>query len=108
MTNVLYRETVARLYFLIVLGVLAMDATGVEALVLPEPCTSAQQTQSDGACPPLCARCVCCAQPIVPEIAVSIVSTLIQQRFIEVCSGSVPQTAPSKIFHVPKFAATTI
>jgi hypothetical protein len=99
---------VGRFLFLIVLGVLAMDATGVEALVLPEPCTSAEQTQSDGACPPLCARCVCCAQPIVPEIAMSIVSTPVQQGVIEVCSGRIPQTVPSKVFHVPKFASPAI
>jgi hypothetical protein len=107
-TNVLYTDTVRRLFFLIVVGFLAMDATGLEALVSPEPCTSVQDTQPDGMCPPLCARCACGVQLIVPQPAVSVASTPARQTVIDLYSRGIPRTVPSKIFHVPKFASLTI
>jgi hypothetical protein len=106
--TVLYTQAVGRFLFLIVLGILAMDATGLEALVCPEPCTSVQDTLPDGTCPPLCARCACGVQVIVPELARSVASAAVQQKLIDLYSRGIPPTVPSKIFHVPKFAALTI
>ena len=97
-----------RLFLLIVLGILAMDATGLEALVSSEPCSSVQDTQPDGTCPALCVRCACCAQPIVLDSAVAIVATTIRQPVVDLSSHRIPVTVPSKIFHVPKFASSTI
>jgi hypothetical protein len=105
---VLYRVTVRRLLFLFVLVFLVMDATGLDALVRPEPCTSAQDTLPDGACPPMCARCACGVQVIVPELAQTPESTRIQESFIDLYSRRVRRTAPAKIFHVPKSPAPTI
>jgi len=105
---VLYPKVVRRLLFLVLLGFLTLDATGLEALVRPEPCTTAQDTQPDGTCPPTCVRCACGVQVIVPALAVSVESAPVPQTFIDLYSRRVPQTVPSKIFHVPKFASSTI
>jgi hypothetical protein len=100
--NVLYTKAVRRVLFLIVLGILATDAVGLEALVFPEPCTSAQDTLPDGTCPPLCARCACGVQLIVPEITMSLSSARVRETFVDLYSRGIPLTVPSKIFHVPK------
>lgn len=97
-----------RLLFLVVLGILAMDASGLDALLVNEPCTTVEDAKPDGTCPALCVRCACCAQPIVPEFAVAIVSELVPSVFVDRYSPGIPRTAPSKIFHVPKFASPTI
>jgi hypothetical protein len=108
MLNVLYRMTVRRLLFLFVLGFLVVDATGLDALVRPEPCTSVGDTLPDGTCPPTCARCACGVQVIVPDLAVSVASVAVRETFSDLYSRRVPRTLPSKIFHVPKFASPTI
>ncbi|MEP7307678.1 MAG: hypothetical protein ABJA98_19425 [Acidobacteriota bacterium] len=97
-----------RILFLLVLGFLVIDATGLEALVRPEPCTSVQDTLPDGACPPTCARCACGVQLVVPDTAPSLESVAIQKTFVDLYSRRVRRTAPAKIFHVPKFATPTI
>jgi hypothetical protein len=91
---------------LIVLGILAMDATGLDALVASEQCASVQDERPDGSCPALCVRCACCAQPIVPAIARVIVSVTLPQPLFEMSSQTLPRVAPSEIFHVPKLAST--
>ena len=106
--GVLYTETVRRLFLLIVLGILAMDATGLDALVSQERCTSIQDSQPDGACPALCVRCTCCAQPIVPNVIETAVSMTVPHPVADLTLPRLPRTTPSKIFHVPKFASTTI
>jgi hypothetical protein len=103
-----YTEQVRHLFFLIVLGILAMDATGLDALVSVETCTGVQDSQPDGTCPALCVRCACCAQPIVPNIVMAVVSMSVPQAVVEQILPSVARTAPAKIFHVPKFASSTI
>jgi hypothetical protein len=90
---------------LLLLGFLVLDATGLEALVSSEPCTSVQDTQPDGACPPTCVRCACGVQVIVPDLAPSIVSAPVRETFIDLYSRRVPRFIPSKIFHVPKLAS---
>lgn len=97
-------KTVRRFLFLLVLGFLALDATGLEALVRPERCTSVQDTQPDGTCPPTCATCACGVKVIVPDLAVPIGSVLVRQTFIVLYSRGIPRIVPSKIFHVPKLA----
>jgi hypothetical protein len=108
MPNVLYREAVRRFLFVLVLGFLVLDAAGLEALVRPEPCTSAEDTQPDGTCPPTCARCACGVQVIVPDLAVSFASAPVRETFIDLYSRRVPRAVPSKIFHVPKFVSSII
>ena len=103
----MYRA-VRRLFLLAVLAILAMDATGLESLVTREACTSVQDTQPDGACPALCVRCACCAQPVVPQIAICDVAASLPQPVLADYSSHVPTTVPADIFHVPKFASSTI
>ena len=103
----MYRP-VRRLFLLAVLAILAMDATGLESLVTREACTSVQDTQPDGACPALCVRCACCAQPVVPQIATCDVAMSLPQPVSVEYSSNVPTTVPADIFHVPKFASSTI
>ena len=97
---------VRRVFLLLVLGVLAMDATGLDALAASEQCTSVQDERPDGSCPALCVRCACCAQPIVPESARVVISVTIPQFLVEISSQTLPRVAPSEIFHVPKLAST--
>jgi hypothetical protein len=99
---------VRHLLFLFLLGFLVLDATGLEALVRPEPCTSAQDTLPDGACPPTCARCACGLQITVPELAPSPESAPVLETLVDLYSRRVGRTAPAKIFHVPKFAVPAI
>jgi hypothetical protein len=105
---VLYRKKVRRLLFLLLLGFLVVDATGLEAFVRPEPCTSAQDTLPDGTCPPNCVRCACGVQVIVPALAVSVSVASVQETLVDLYSRRVPRPIPSKIFHVPKLASSTI
>jgi hypothetical protein len=103
--DVLYRETVHRILFVLLLGFLVMDATGLEALLRPEPCTSILDSQPDATCPPTCVRCACGVQVIVPSLTVSVESAPTPQTFIDLYSRRFPRAVPSKIFHVPKFAS---
>jgi len=104
---VLYRKPVRRLLFVFLLGFLVLDATGLEALVRSEPCTSIQDTEPDGTCPPTCARCACGLQVIVPDFGVPIASAPVRETYIDLYSRRVPRVLPSKIFHVPKLPAST-
>ena len=106
--GVLYTRAVRRAFLVIVLGILAMDATGLSALVSPEACTTVQDSQPDGTCPALCVRCACCAQPIVPGIAASEVAMSSPQPVVDIYSHNIARSVPSKIFHVPKFVSSTI
>jgi len=96
---------VRRILFVFLLGFLVMDATGLQALVLPEPCTSVQDTQPDGLCPPTCVRCACGVQVVVPALEVSVASVPLRQTFVDLYARRFPRAIPSKIFHVPKFAS---
>jgi hypothetical protein len=93
---------------LFVLGILAMDATGLDALVSVETCTSVQDVQPDGTCPSLCVRCACCAQPILPNVVMAVVSMSVPQPVADHILLRLPNTAPAKILHVPKSASSTI
>jgi hypothetical protein len=104
----LYKLNVRRFLFLLVLGILSMDATGLEALVSPEPCSAVEDTQPDGNCPPLCARCSCGVQVIVPDLAPSLAASPACQPFVDLYSRGIPRTLPSKVFHVPKFPSSTL
>jgi hypothetical protein len=99
---------VRRFLFMLLLGFLVLDATGLEALMRPEPCTSTQDTQPDGTCPPTCPMCACGLQVVVPDLAVSVESVLVRQTFTDLYSRGIPRIIPSKIFHVPKLASWII
>ena len=100
-TFVLYRNFVKRVVLFAVLLILFADASGAMAFVSTETC-SGSETVPDQKCPPLCVRCGCCAQPIVPTAELTLTSVLVTP------TSPVPYTAilrvgsPHDILHVPK------
>lgn len=98
---------VRRFAFAIVGGLLRLSASGVSTLIAGEPCTGYEvtgQSEDDGACPPTCVTCGCCAQaaePVAvavsgsPDAPVSALNTVLPR---------IPTTDPLDILHVPKVA----
>ena len=87
----------------IIVALLTFSTSGVSALIVPEPCTGYEQpAQEDGACPPTCVRCGCCAraaETMVPQIEDSLGTTL------AVFQSNTPpllNTQPRDILHIPK------
>jgi len=93
------------LVFAIVVGVLALSASGFSSLVIAEPCTDdelADQREDEGACPPTCVTCGCCAQ--AAETATFSLASSPGLPTTDVPAGflSSPTTDPRDILHVPK------
>jgi hypothetical protein len=66
---------VRRFALAIILALLTVSAPGAFALVIAEPCMGYEQPgQDDGACPPICVTCGCCAQAVEP-VAIVISAT---------------------------------
>ena len=86
-----------------IVALLTFSASGTLALIVPEPCTGDELPgQEDGACPPTCVRCGCCAraaETVVPQIEDSLHVALAE---FESITPSLPATRPSDILHVPK------
>ena len=96
-----------RFAFAIIIGLLTLSASGVSTLIAGEPCTGYELTghgEDDGACPPTCVTCGCCAQAAEP-VAVAVSGS----PDIPVCDlitflPRAPRTDPLDILHVPKLA----
>jgi len=94
---------VRRFGLAIIVALLTFSASGVSALVIAEPCTGYEQPgQDDGACPPTCVICGCCAQAV--ETVSIVVSTAPDSAVpnTTVIPPSLPRTDPRDILHVPK------
>jgi hypothetical protein len=87
----------------IIVALLTFSASGAYALVIAEPCTGYEQPgQDDGACPPTCVTCGCCAQGAEP--AVLAVGSSLDAPLTDV-SPLIPRvlkTSPRDILHVPR------
>ena len=87
----------------IIVALLTFSTSGAYALVIAEPCTGyAQPGQDDGACPPTCVTCGCCAQAVEP---VTVVIGASPDTPIADVSDLLPdllRTTPRDILHVPK------
>lgn len=98
-----YNRFVRRFVLAIIVGLLTLSATGVSSLVISEPCTGYELPGSDdGACPPTCVTCGCCAQAV--ETVMIVVATSPDIRVADV-AGFLPnllRTTPRDILHVPK------
>jgi hypothetical protein len=98
---------VRRFVLAIVVGWLILSASGVSTLIAGDPCTGYEftgQGEDDGACPPTCVTCGCCAQAAEPvAVAVSSAPDLRVSRLIAVLRR-MPSTDPVDILHVPKIA----
>jgi hypothetical protein len=94
---------VRRIAFAIIVACLTFSASGISALVINEPCTGYEQPgREDGACPPTCVTCGCCAQAVEPVILSVVGSPEVPVVEIHAFLANVPETGPRKILHVPK------
>ena len=93
---------VRRFALAVVVGLLAISASGASAVVISEPCTGYELPGEDGNCPPTCVTCGCCAQAVEP-IPLPVFEVLplsaIERRPVPVRYLKAP---PSDILHVPR------
>lgn len=105
-TTGMYNLAVRRFAFAIIVACLSFSASGVSALIVTEPCTGYEQADpEDGACPPTCVTCGCCAQAVEP--AVLPVTNSFHAPVVDVrpLTSRLPKTTPRDILHVPKTLA---
>lgn len=98
-----YNRNVRRFALALIVALLAFSASGVPSLSLDEPCVGTiAGVPDDGACPPSCVTCGCCAQgaeaPVVAlpgaqDAPVEPINSIVPR---------IPQTPTAKILHVPK------
>ncbi len=92
-----------RFVFAIIVGLLTLSASGVSSLVINEPCTGYDLPgRDDGACPPTCVTCGCCAQAVDTVMLVVAVSPDIPIAEITAFLPGLSRTNPRDILHVPK------
>jgi hypothetical protein len=82
---------------------MVLNVGGLPSLFLPEPCGLSDRSNApDGACPPSCVLCGCCAQPAVPSLfGVQIAADLPARSFPPPVPALV-SVDPREILHVPK------
>jgi hypothetical protein len=98
-----YNRFVRRFVLAVIVGLLTLSASGVSSLVINEPCTGYELTGSDdGACPPTCVTCGCCAQAV--ETVMIVVATSPDVRVADIAGflPDLPRTTPRGILHVPR------
>ena len=89
----------------IIVALLTFSASGVYSLVIAEPCTGYEQPgQDDGACPPTCVTCGCCAQAAEPAIVTIASSFEAPVSDLGPVIPRLPKPGPRDILHVPKLA----
>jgi hypothetical protein len=99
-----------RALFIALLALLIADASGVSSLVVPETCGfGTNESSPDNGCPAFCVRCscACCASPVMPMLAVTIVTTLRPPVDLPLAAhGALPAGVPFDILHIPKSLLT--
>jgi hypothetical protein len=94
---------VVRFALAVIVALLAFSTSGVSALIVPEPCTGFEQSgQEDGACPPTCVRCGCCARAAETVIPQAEDSPEITVAEIQVATFRLASAQPHDILHGPK------
>ena len=93
-----------RRWFLIaIVALLAADASGITSLAVPETCRITLTDQSaDGGCPAFCARCSCCASPVLSSRATVMPVTILSYMRPLDLSDRLPAGRALDILHVPK------
>lgn len=92
-----------RLGLAIILGLLAFSVSGVSGLIASEPCSLFETSGGDdGACPPTCVTCGCCAQGIEPVQLPLAVSPCASVGELQIVLPEFPSADPRDILHVPK------
>ena len=99
----------ARLAIALIVGLLSLSVSGLSSLMTEEPCTGYELTgqgEDDGACPPTCVTCGCCAQAAeAPMFAVAIAPDT-RIRDVSAVVRDIPLAEPRDILHVPKRSLT--
>jgi hypothetical protein len=94
---------VRRLVLAIVVGLLTFSASGAYSLAINEPCTGYELPgRDDGACPPTCVTCGCCAQAVEPVMVVVAVSPDVLIADVPSFLSDLLQIDPRDVLHVPK------
>jgi hypothetical protein len=93
---------VRRFVLAIVVGLLALSASGVPSLVLNEPCTREELAGSDGTCPPTCVTCGCCAQAVEPSLVTIATAPDALPADSSASRPDLLRIDPRDILHVPK------
>jgi hypothetical protein len=93
---------VRRFALAIIVALLTFSASGVHSLVIAETCIGTEQPgQDEGACPPTCVTCGCCAQAAEPAAPLA---TPLETPIADVAplASRASKTTPHDILHVPK------
>jgi hypothetical protein len=86
-----------------IVALLTFSASGAYALVIAEPCTGDERPgQEDGACPPTCVTCGCCAQAAEPVSLLPETSLEVPITKMVSFVPRVPLTHTREILHVPR------
>jgi hypothetical protein len=97
---------VRRLGLAVIVVMLALSASGMSSLIVPEPCSGYEPPgHSDTTCPPTCVTCGCCARAIEP---VAVVAASLPDRPVVAMVAplpGLPLTDPRPILHVPRVGA---
>jgi hypothetical protein len=98
-----YNRFVQRFALAVIVGLLTLGASGVSSLVINEPCTGYELPgRDDGACPPTCVTCGCCAQAVETVVIVVAISADVRVADIAGFLPDLPRTTTRDILHVPK------
>jgi hypothetical protein len=100
--HVIYNRAVRRLAWFLVLAFLTCDLSGLDAFLSRERCAAVNDVLPDNNCPPTCARCACCAQPVVGSPAVTLVPLSEPQVLTEPRIIGIAPAPPHDILHIPK------
>jgi hypothetical protein len=94
---------VGRFTLFLLVGFLAISASGMVDLVAPEQCSFAEPVSSapDGACPPTCVRCHC-ATAFDLAVHIEVGDALLLSSAWPVLASVIPLSSPGDILHVPK------
>jgi hypothetical protein len=96
---------VRRLAHLLLVGLLVANLGGVVSLLVPEPCGPNEGSAAPhSTCPPTCARCGCCGQPVVTALIVTVGSAVVRIDQPPVPALRIVSVDPREILHVPRAA----
>src|SRR5262245_45919281 len=97
----LYRMSLRRFLFALIVGLLITDAAGLEGFLLPEACASVADKAADNDCPATCARCAC-GQPVIASVAPVMTTMPVHVSLVDEPESSLRSGPPHDVLHVPK------
>lgn len=96
-----------RLLFVLTLGLLIWDASGLDALAFEERCSAFTETTPDNDCPSTCVRCAC-GQPVLAPPVSTLALVSVETAIVNEVPITLPPSLPHDIFHVPKPISLTL